>query len=90
MRINRNENEDTNMNAVFNKDNMLKASKWLILALFGLVLIVLKVVWAFVWGAFFGKDSKQDEDDTPIGTRCWGTKYWGSFGNYDKDGVRRW
>lgn len=89
MRINRNENEDTNMNAVFNKDNMLKASKWLILALFGLVLIVLKVVWAFAWGAFFGKDSKQ-EDDTPIGTRCWTTKDWESFGDYDKDGVRRW
>lgn len=50
MRINRSENEDTKMKAVLNKDSMLKASKWLVLALFGLVLLVLKVVWAFVWG----------------------------------------
>ena len=49
MRINRNENEDTNMNAVVNKDNMLKASKWLILALFGLVFILIKVVLDFFW-----------------------------------------
>lgn len=86
MRINRNENEDTNMNAVVNKDNMLKASKWLILALFGVVLIVLKVVWAFAWGAFFGKDSKPDYDSDYDTT--WGRKQFIHDPDYDEHGHK--
>lgn len=49
------------MNAVFNKDSMLKASKGLALALFGLVVIVLKVVWGFIWGVLQGSNHKGSE-----------------------------
>lgn len=77
------------MKAVLNKDSMLKASKWLVLALFGLVLLVLKVVWAFVWGVFFGKDGNEGQDDTSIGSSSWTTDTWGKS-NYDENGIRRW
>lgn len=71
------------MNAVFNKDSMLKASKWLALALFGFVFAVIKFVGLFFWNAFFAKDNNQE--DKAIGTFV-GSDHWRA----DKDGYREW
>lgn len=66
------------MNAVFNKDSMMKASKWLVLALFGLVLVVLKFVWNGLIEVFFGNDDKPSYDPMRAGIDP----------DYDDDGFR--
>ena len=55
------------MNAVFNKDSILKASKGLALALFGFVFAVIKFVGLFFWNAFFGQDRKPNYDPMRAG-----------------------
>jgi len=72
------------MSTVVNNNSILKASKWIVLALFGFVFAVVKVVGLFFWNAFFGKE-RNNQDDKAIGTFI-GADHWRA----DKDGYREW